>query len=237
MRLRLGIVAAFIILIAPAYADEVAKAAFAEAIEKSKEQSSIRWAFTMTYTDKSEEDARTYKLRYDPRLEKDAQWALLDRSLDELTKEERKTLKSMQKGDNSDDMLVYDKLKVDFDTAALLSSDAQSATYLVPLTDEEMPKNMHEAVRMEVTVNKAGAYVERVSLVSEKPFKPAPVAKLNKFLQVQEYAPTGEGVVLLRQSRSEASGKAMLKTFNSKTVTHFSDFERVDAPAVDGSGQ
>ncbi|MEL7490583.1 MAG: hypothetical protein AAGJ73_07670 [Pseudomonadota bacterium] len=227
-----------IIVAAPSAADDIAETAVTTALEKAKTQAAIRWAFTMTYTDKSEETPRAYKLRYDPRREKGAQWTLLEPALNALSKEEKKALKSIQKGENSDDMLVYDKLNVDFKTATLLNVDDEKATYLVPLVSEDMPKKMREAIRMEVTVNKAGAFLERVRLTADKPFKPAPVAKLETFSQVQDYAPTADGAVLLRFSQSAASGKAVFKSFASKTTTEYSDFERVEvsAPAA-ASGQ
>jgi len=182
----------------------------------------------MTYTDESDEDRKVYQLRYDPRGDEGKLWTLMKPSFESLSKKEKKALTAIQKDENSDDMLVYDKLKVDFETATLLSTDEERATYRVPLVDEDMPRKMREAIRMEITVNKSEAYVEKVALNSEKPFKPAPIAKLERFLQVQEYAPVSDGIVLLQSSQSEVSGKAMLKKFNSKTMASYSDFERIE---------
>jgi len=207
-----------------------AEAALQSAVDVAAAYATVRWAFTMTHTDYTEDGERTYKLRFDPRRAEGARWALLEPALEALSRDEKKTLKSMQKKARApDEALIYDKLEVDVETVTLVSESATKASFIVPLIDEDMPEKMRDAVEMRVAVNKPGAYLETIELTSSRPFKPAPVAKINSFTQIRHYAPIEEGgPALLRLSLSEMTGKAMFKKFNSKTRTAYSDFQRVE---------
>jgi len=206
-----------------------AEAALQSAIDDAEAHATSRWAFTITHTDYGEDGERTFKLRFDPRRADGERWVLLEPALERLSKDEKKTLKSMQEADTPDDALIYDKLAVDIETVTLVSENETQASFLVPLIDDDMPEKMREAVEMRVTVNKPGAYVEKIELTSSKPFKPAPVAKINSFSQTQHYVqPEKGGPALLRLSESDVAGKAMFKKFASKTRTEYSDFERVE---------
>ena len=211
-----------------------ARGAFVAAIDVAKAEANSRWAFTMTHTDYAEDGEKIYRLRYDPRREDGERWTLLEPALEGLSKDEKKTFKNIQKNDEADDGLIYDKLDIDFDKAELTAEDEVRATFVGPITDDEMPEKMQDALVMTVTVNKPGRYVEEISLHSTEEFKPAAVAKIISFKQIQQYKPLSEGgPALMRASQSDVSGKAMLKKFNSKTETTYSDFEQVEVAAGD----
>lgn len=217
---------------APAAAEQSvsqeAREALASAMEVAKQQADTRWAFTMVYTDHGEGGPKDYRLRFDPRLEEEARWQLLDPSIEALSKDEKKTFKQIQGSNDADDRLIYDKLPIDLDQLVLVAEDDARATFEAAIIDDEMPKKMIEAVKMTVTINKPGVFVEEISMRSTAPFKPAPVAKVDSFEQIQRYAPLTEGgPALLREAHSDVSGKAVFKKFDTKSTTVYSDFDPV----------
>jgi len=232
--LRISVVAAALLAsLSFAQAEQAAvlsaQTALATALDVAQENAATRWAYTIVYTNNSEEDAKTYKLRYDPRKQDGRQWALLEPSADTLSKKERKQLEKMQGEKQPDDGLVYDKLEVDLDQAVLTYEDFNTAVFDVPVTDEDMPEKMRNALKMTVSVDKAGAFVKEITVESTAPFKPAPIAKVNAFIQTQRYAPvSGDGPALLRETISRIDGKAMLQSINSDTHISYSDFEAVE---------
>jgi len=232
MRL-IGVAAAAVALTFSAAAEEVApfdaREALTAAIDVAKSEAQSRWAFTMAYTEFEDEGEKTYKLRYDPRRAEGARWTLLDPALEMLSKDEKKDFKKIQKNDEADDGLIYDRLEIDFDETELTEEDETRATFVGPIIDEEIPEKMRDTMVMTVTVNKPGRYVESISLHSTGEFKPALVAKIKTFKQTQQYKPLSDGgPALMRTAQSDVSGKAMLKKFESKTETIYSDFERVE---------
>ncbi|MEL7487186.1 MAG: hypothetical protein AAGJ87_08225 [Pseudomonadota bacterium] len=211
-----------------------AKDALIAAIDKAVGHGDQRWAFTMRRTQYEKDRADTYTLRFDPRRPPKERWSLLEPTEDSLSSDEKKEFKNIRKNAvNADGQLVYDKLSVDIDTAQIRSEDADRAELLVRSLDDSIPQKMRDAVDMVLTVNKPARYVETVALRAREPFKPAPVAKLETFMQIQHYAPLDDGgPAILRKSEAEASGKAMFRAFNSKSLTEYFDFEAVPAAEV-----
>ena len=227
---------AFVTVTATALEDAplTAQSALEQAIDTAASHGEVRWAFTMRRIEIEDGEERSFTLRFDPRRAPEDRWTLLEPSLESLSKNRKKALKQLREnGADGDDQLVYDKLEIDFSDAALRSDDDERAVFVTSIDDEEMPKKMREAVEMIVTVNKLAAFVETIEVRSTKPFKPAPVAKLERFSQVQTYALQGDGgPALLTSSHSDVAGKAMLKKFDSKSRTEYFDFESVPAEAV-----
>ena len=206
-----------------------AREALASAMDVAKQHGDARWAFTMAYTDLGEDGPKTYRLRFDPRLAEDERWQLLDPAFESLSKDEKKTFKQIQGRDDADDGLIYDQLPIDFEQLMFVSEDDTRAVFEAAIVGDEMPKKMREAVKMTITVNKVDAYLEEITMRSIEPFKPAPIAKINTFEQIQRYVPSSEGgPALMRDAHSDVSGKAMLKKFESKSKITYSEFEKVE---------
>ena len=129
----------------------------------------------MTYINRSDDEEKTYVLRFDPRWEQNAQWRLLQPEETSLSKKEKKRLKDLQKQSLPDDALVYDRLKIDLSAAELQSEDAERAIFSAPVDNDEMPEKMKSALTMTVTVNKPEQFVEVIALQSNEPFKPAAI--------------------------------------------------------------
>ncbi len=208
---------------------EAAKAEFVAAAEQAKARADQRWAFTLTYTDLPEN--KTYRVRFDPRLPAGERWTPIEPAADALSKEERKVLKNISRNDDADDGLVYDGLSDFAADAEVLRADAREAAFRIAVDDPEMAPEMKAALSATATLDRAAGHVTAIEIISTKPFKPAPVAKIEKMRQLHRFAPVGpDRLVMLVSAVSEAKGKAMFKAFDEKADMAYSDFEAVDAP-------
>ncbi len=213
-------------------ADEAAAIAeLRAAADAANAHDAQRWAFTLAYEDLTAKGGKTFKVRFDPRLAPGARWKAIEPAESALSKDERKALKKMSENDDADEALVYDDLDEAIGDAALLSLSGGDALFRISIDDPEMTQDMRAALVATARLDRAGDHVSSIEVRSTKPFKPAAIAKIEKMRQLQRYAPVGPGgVVLLVASESEAEGKAMFKSFSSKTRIAYSDFEAVDAP-------
>lgn len=212
--------------------EEEALAALRAAISVAEKNADARYAFTLAYTELDTAEPKTYAVRFDPRLPAGARWTPVDPLREALGKDQEKRLKALQKNDDADDALIYDGLGDVLGGASLVSETPEKAVFRASLPEDgETPKAVREALEMTLTLDRAGGYIESVSIRALKPFKPAPVAKVEAMEQTQRYAPFAPGgVVLLRAADSNVSGEAMFKDFKSHSRTEYRDFEEVDAP-------
>lgn len=204
-------------------------------IAQAEEAANRRWAFTMTYTDNTAEAPKTYSVRFDPTRPENDRWIALSPTMEELSKEERKSFKSRLKNANdADGMLVYDGLAKALPSARLLSDDGEKAIFAAVPADEEMPEKMREKLEMSIYLDKESGFVSQIDVNSTGSFKPAPVAKVEEFSAVQRYEMIPEfGLPLLVRADNSVSGEAMFQDFRQDTTSIYSDFVAIDMSSVD----
>ncbi len=189
----------------------------------------VRYAFSLDHWSEQNGEELNLRLRFDPRMAQGEQWSLLDASLDDLSKVQRKAFKQFQKSENPDDALVYDKLEDMLGDVVLVEETTADAIFTAPVVSEDLPEGVLE---MTIMLNKAAGFVSQIDMRSIKPFKPAAIAKIKSMTQSQTFAaPDSDGVALLQTSEGAANGKAVLKSFTSQSRQSYFDIERIDPPA------
>lgn len=185
-----------------------------------------RFAYTVDYWRRKNEEEVSVKVRYDPRLPEGKRWRLVEGALEDLNDDMRDEIKDLEKRDRPDDKLVYDKIGDVMESMELIEETDAHAVFRGPLIDDGVPEN---AVQATFTLNKTTGHIERIEASALEPFKPAPIAKIKKFYQDQRYAPPVDGgPALLSGSESDVSGKAVFKKFSVQQRRRFSDIELVD---------
>lgn len=224
--------AAFAADSAPAAADAaLARSEYLEAVERAAKIGAARWAFTLTYQDETEGEAKTYKLRFDPRAPAGERWAVSDPAAEELSKDEKKGLKRMRRNDDADDALVYDGLADSADKAELIELGETEAVFSIPVLDSRLPDKAKAAIVATARLDRTTGVISSIEIEAREPFKPAAIARIDRLRQVQRFAPVGpDGEALLVSSFSDTAGEAMMKSFSSRSQFAYSDFEKVDAP-------
>lgn len=107
----------------------------------------------------------------------------------------------------------------------------EEAIFGLTIDDGEMPADARDAIVTIARLDRKAGYVSSIETQLIRPFKRAPIAKLEKLRHLQRFAPAGpNGEVLLVEVSSEVSGSAMMKKFSSNVRIVYSDFEPVDAP-------
>ena len=234
-------VAAALVLSSSALADDLNVEDFiAQAVQSAEENSTYRWAFTITHTQEDDGEEKSYKLRYDPRRDEDDRWVLLEPAYDDLSKKERKFLKKMQKGGESgqtpDEALFYDQLKIDPEALRIVDETDTHLVVASPMVDEDTPEKIKKSLEVTVRLNKAHHYIEEIVVDAIQPFKPVPIAKVLEFHQVQRFAPLdgsdNGALAALQSSESTMRGKAVTKKFGESSSTVYSDFERIENAGV-----
>ncbi len=232
MRLLRCVVCLFF-LAASAQAEEAPPQAIdilAAAVATAMEYSDARYAFSVDFWSEQNGDELALKLRFDPREERGEQWSLLDVSIDDLSKDQKKALKQFQKSENPDEAMVYDTLEDELGGIVLVEETQAVAVFTGPVVSDDLPEDVLE---MTITLNKAEGFVSQIDVRSIKPFKPMPVAKIKSMTQSQTYAaPNGDGAVLLQASEGAANGKAMFKSFTTQSRQRYFDIERIDPSAL-----
>lgn len=239
MRRRLALAVLLPLIAAPAQAEEAslravdaesaAVAEFREAVSRAAPIGEQRWAFSVTYQDLSAAGGKSYRLRFDPRQPEGERWTPIEPAA--LTKEERGALAQISRNDEADDALVYERLGEQIEAARVLSVSPESAVFRIEIDEGSALGDATSALAATATLDRRSGHVAEIAVVSEKPFKPASVAKIDKLRQLQFYAPVGPaGAVLMTGSESELAGSAMFKKFSSRTRFAYSDYEAVEAP-------
>ncbi len=215
---------------APPQAADILTAAVAQAAANGD----ARYAFSVDFWSEQNGDELALRLRFDPRKASGEQWSVLDASIDDLSKDQKKAFKQFQKSETPDEALVYDTLGDELGGVVLAEETEAVAVFVGPVVSDDMPEGVLE---MTITLNKTDGFVSQIDVRSKKPFKPMPVAKIKSMTQNQTYAaPNDDGVALLQMSEGAANGKAMLKSFASHTRQTYFDIERIDPPASSGAG-
>lgn len=211
----------------------IATSSLNHAIKDAEALGNQRWAFSTLYTSIEDDGNKsTYRLNFDPRRDEGKRWTLIEPTEETLSKEEKKAFRKISSADNADESLVYDSLSDRVTPDDLISESDGFAVFKGQFDDDDMPKSVRDALKMEIILDTTQHFVTKISVIAEKPFKPAPVAKVNTMQQIQTYAPVGpKGEILLTRSTSVVEGKAFFKAFSSNTITEYSDFTRVDGPA------
>jgi hypothetical protein len=221
------------LLASPAASAEDAREILDRVIAVAEAHGADRYAFTLVYRDMKESAGKPYSVRFDPRLPEGARWTLLTPKESELSKGEQKRFKTLMKANRADDGLVYDRLGEAAKNARLLSEDASTATFAGQIADKKTPKSVAEALEMTIVLDKRGGFVRKVAVVSKAPFKPSPVAKVERMSQTQTYEPAGPGgPALLNRSESIVAGEAMFKKFDEHVVMEYRNIEAAGIDAV-----
>lgn len=209
----------------------LARGEYLRAVDRAAKIGEMRWAFTLAYTDETEGAAKTYRLRFDPRLPKGERWKISDPAADQLSKDEKKELKRLSRNDDADGALVYDGLAESADKAELIGLSETQAVFSIPVPGERLPEKAKAAIAATVHFDRRAGIVASVEVEAREPFKPAAIARIDRMRQIQRYAAVGPaGEALLVSSLSDTAGEAMMKSFSSKAQLAYSDFEKVDAP-------
>ncbi len=189
-----------------------------------------RFAFSVEYRGKSKDKETLLQVRYDPRLPEGERWRLLDGSFDDLEKSAQDRIKKLESEERPDDAVVYDRIGDLIDTIELVDETDAAFIFRGPLVDDDLPDAPFEAT---LTLDKTEGHIERIELRALDSFKPAPVAKIKSFYQVQSFsAPTGGGPALIAESQNRVQGKAMFRSFAADVTQRFFDIERVDLSQV-----
>ena len=223
------ICAIFIIQAAPTRAEErQAIEQLFEVAAKAAMHDGVRYAFTVDHWSSENGKETVWKAHFDPRRSAGAQWTLVGAELGDLDKRARKTLKRLQKIENGDDQLVYDRLGELLEGVVLQNETENEAVFVTPLKDDELPEGVMEA---EIILNRTEGYVSQIVVRSIAEFKPIAMVKVRSVLQRQDFAAPGDaGQAFLTRSENASDGKAFFKKFNSQRREIFSDIEVV-APA------
>ena len=195
------------------------------AADLAADHADTRFAYTVDYWRLKDGEEVSVKVRYDPRLPEGGRWRLVDASLEDLDKDLRKEIESLEERERPDEKLVYHKLGEVLEGLELVEETDVQAIFRGPINGDDMPEDVLQAT---ITLNKTTGHIERIETIALEPFKPAPVAKVKRFYQDQRYAvPTGGGPALLVDSESDVSGKAVFKSFSTQQRRQFSDIELV----------
>ncbi len=185
-----------------------------------------RFAYTVDYWGRENDEEVAVKVRYDPRLPVGERWRLVGASLEDLDKDLREEIEDLEDRKRPDGKLVYNKIGDVLAGLALVEETDAYAIFRGPVNGEDLPEDVLQGT---ITLNKTTGHIERIELRALEPFKPAPIAKVKQFYQDQRFAPPlGDGPALLVESENDVSGKAMFKKFSNASRRRFSDIELVD---------
>ncbi|MEZ5893928.1 MAG: hypothetical protein R3C58_12400 [Parvularculaceae bacterium] len=212
-----------------AASESAALAMLHAAAADAQAHASDRYAFTVEHWSDNGERQFSMKLRYDPRLPEAGRWSMIGAVDKDDQKAAESALKQFKEGGDAGNYLLYDTLADALEGAVLKSDTASEAVFALPVADEDLPP---DAVEVLVTLDKATGHVVKTTVHSIKPFKPAAVAKVNALRQDTTYVALGDGgPPVISVSESEVEGKAMFKSFKSRSRQVYTDVERIDPPA------
>ncbi len=234
LRLAAGVAVSFLFAFtawAQSPADDP-KALLHNAVENAAEHAKTRYAFTMEFwTKRNDDEPISFRARFDPRLPEGERWRLLDDAETALGKDAEKVYEKLREREAGDDQLIYDSLGDMLDDATLSEETAEEAVFTAPVKEKGVPE---DKVEMAITLNKTSGYVSRIDVRALEAFKPNPAVKLHALEQTQLYAPLDSGgPAFLQSGHSKSSGKAMFKSFEAETRTSYSDVEAVDVPPAE----
>jgi len=201
-----------------------------EAADLAAEHADTRFAYTVDYWRRKNEEEVSVKVRYDPRLPEGGRWRLVEGALEDLDDDMQDEIKNLEKRERPDEKLVYDKIGDVIDSVELIEETDAYAVFRGSLIDDGVPE---DAIQATFTLNKTTGHVERIEARALEPFKPAPIAKIKSYYQDQYFAPPADGgPALLVESDNDVAGKAMFKSFSVRQRRQFSDIELVDPAEI-----
>ncbi|VAV89994.1 hypothetical protein MNBD_ALPHA05-278, partial [hydrothermal vent metagenome] len=116
----------------------------AAAVATAMEYSDARYAFSVDLWREQNGEELALRLRFDPRKASGEQWSLLDGSIDNLSKDQKKAFKQFQKSENSDDALVYDTLEDELGGVVLVEETQAVAVFTGPVVSDDLPEDVLE---------------------------------------------------------------------------------------------
>ncbi len=207
---------------APAIADDAAEMgllARAVAFHEADAAGAPRFSYRQQL--RSGEDA-TMVVAFDPSQAEGARWRWLAPVGDARTRKQEALYEGIQDDPEADRALLLDdpsNLTATCTSVAAQTVDAVTFACAAPDTDDEGTQSLREHLRSQVTVTRAPARIASVRVFATKPFKPQPVAKIERFEMTMTFEPAWEdGPTILTDMTQEVSGSALFQSFD-ETVT------------------
>lgn len=90
--------------------------------------------------------------------------------------------------------------------------------------EDPMPQGMVKVLQRRFVIDRATMCLAGMSMIAMRPFKPAPIVKLNKFEFAYEFnKPAGSPIPLVSEFRTIAKGRAMFRKFDESVTVQISD--------------
>lgn len=193
------------------------------------------WAFTQLAREYDGGVLKRERLeRYDPSRPDSERWELLQLNGRAPTPAERAELterKNRKRRRHTTPVAEY----FDFDRAALLSADAQSLRYELPLRSSNAWLFPVDKVTLTLTIDRATRAITHVSARVQEPFRVAlGLARvLDVHLDVQTELPPEDAPHVADPAAAKPSGTArmVVSRFGDRIEYSWSDFRRVESPA------
>ncbi len=186
-----------------------------DAMTASKDQ---QWAYTRT---RSEPDEVRIE-KFDPAS--DPEWTLLSVNGQAPSEKQRRRYAKTIESRATEDKSEFDDLAQDGSWQLLDETDKQWRYGFKPKPEADDPQQATDALNGELVVNKAGPFVQTMRIWSDRPFKPAAVAKVLELRMQIDFDEIAEGVYRPVSSSSYARAKVMLMTKVQNQNDRFTDY-------------
>ncbi len=182
-----------------------------------------------------EDSDTTARLRIDPSLPADQQLTVISPAEDEWTKGFRRKIKRMREDEDGSFWCSQfaDVIPTD---AALIEETNKLARYSFKPSPSEDKDDDGRMARMAkfidgiVTVDKQAPGIRAFELVAPKPFKPATVARVDRFRMHVECTPVPDGRMRIEAMTMDVSGSAMFRAFEAFEIQSISNLDEVGTP-------
>lgn len=197
-----------------------------KAIELTPPVARNSWAYTRTETQKG----TLWVEKFDPSL--DSPWELISVNGEDPTEEQRLKREKVfaKRMANSDEYIGENNfigLAKPDSWKQIDSKEGLEAYQFQPMPDGADEIKFMKFILGTLYINNDTGAVDGFELKNTRPFKPAAVAKINKFhmqLQMQKIA---EDVYLPSKITTEVNGRAFFKKFTEESIIEFSSFKKV----------
>jgi hypothetical protein len=156
-------------------------------------------------------------------------WTMLEGDLEEVDKEVRTSFEKLQEDTGQPGGLVPDEIFDGIVAPQFVEETATGKIYsFKPSTEGEdaMPEKMVESIDGRFTLDKATGCLAAFSMKATKPFKPATIAKIDRFdMNYQLAKPTPEQIPLMAGFSTDVAGSAMFKKFSETTTIRVFDVD------------
>ncbi len=183
--------------------------------------------FTPSFTMRaSMPDVGSITMRYDAEKK---EWSVLEGDLSSLDKDVQKELDSLKEDLIQPNELTYADAREEIVVRNLITETDQEYIYALDLDaedKEEMPESMQDAVELKLYLDKEKNHIRLLSMKSIRPFKPAPIAKVETLIVEQEFStPFPDGPAVITRLYNKASGSALFQKFNDEFTLEFFDYK------------